>query len=263
MKYMGSKRSMLQNGLGTLLSKEMPSAKRFVDLFAGSGAVVAHVAQKSKIPVLAFDLQCYSTVLAGAVLGRQRALQWERVWPAWLKRAKKITLQYDFRLKKNLNQATVERARKWSEAKKELPVTRAYGGHYFSPRQAVWIDALLVTLPKKNPARTVARAALIQAASCCVAAPGHTAQPFQPTRTAKKFLNEAWQRDVVKATRSALAALANVHAKQVGRAKVEDANKAAKELEEGDLVFIDPPYSGVHYSRFYHVLETIARGKCS
>jgi adenine-specific DNA methylase len=27
-------------------------------------------------------------------------------------------------------------------------------------------------------------------------------------------------------------------------------------------VFIDPPYSGVHYSRFYHVLETITRGKC-
>jgi adenine-specific DNA methylase len=33
-------------------------------------------------------------------------------------------------------------------------------------------------------------------------------------------------------------------------------------LEENDLVFIDPPYSGVHYSRFYHVLETIARGEC-
>jgi adenine-specific DNA methylase len=28
------------------------------------------------------------------------------------------------------------------------------------------------------------------------------------------------------------------------------------------LVFLDPPYSGVHYSRFYHVLETIARGTC-
>jgi adenine-specific DNA-methyltransferase len=23
---------------------------------------------------------------------------------------------------------------------------------------------------------------------------------------------------------------------------------------------LDPPYSGVHYSRFYHVLETVARG---
>jgi adenine-specific DNA-methyltransferase len=32
-------------------------------------------------------------------------------------------------------------------------------------------------------------------------------------------------------------------------------------VTEGDLVFLDPPYSGVHYSRFYHVLETIAVGK--
>src|SRR5262249_44190375 len=29
-----------------------------------------------------------------------------------------------------------------------------------------------------------------------------------------------------------------------------------------DLVFVDPPYSAVQYSRFYHVLETIARGSC-
>lgn len=36
----------------------------------------------------------------------------------------------------------------------------------------------------------------------------------------------------------------------------------AKTLRAGDLVFVDPPYSGVHYSRFYHVLETIARGHC-
>src|SRR5262249_31918349 len=27
--------------------------------------------------------------------------------------------------------------------------------------------------------------------------------------------------------------------------------------------FVDPPYTGVHYSRFYHVLETIARKGCS
>src|SRR5208282_4532117 len=42
-----------------------------------------------------------------------------------------------------------------------------------------------------------------------------------------------------------------------------DANEAAASIAEGDLAFIDPPYSGVHYSRFYHVLETIARGRCS
>jgi hypothetical protein len=32
------------------------------------------------------------------------------------------------------------------------------------------------------------------------------------------------------------------------------------QVRAGDLVFIDPPYSGVQYSRFYHVLETVATG---
>jgi hypothetical protein len=48
----------------------------------------------------------------------------------------------------------------------------------------------------------------------------------------------------------------------LGSAEVADANKAAVILQKGDLAFLDPPYSGVHYSRFYHVLETIARGEC-
>jgi hypothetical protein len=35
----------------------------------------------------------------------------------------------------------------------------------------------------------------------------------------------------------------------------------AANLGDGDLAFVDPPYSGVHYSRFYHVLETITTHK--
>ena len=55
MKYMGSKRAMLQNGLGDLLDREAAGAHRFVDLFAGSGSVAIHIARKFPIPVLAFD----------------------------------------------------------------------------------------------------------------------------------------------------------------------------------------------------------------
>ena len=65
---MGSKRAMLRNGLGELLAQEVPNAERFIDLFAGSGAVAAHVASKFQVPVLAFDLQRYAAILAGARL---------------------------------------------------------------------------------------------------------------------------------------------------------------------------------------------------
>src|SRR6185437_5081441 len=50
-------------------------------------------------------------------------------------------------------------------------------------------------------------------------------------------------------------------AKKKGEAKVGDAVAIAAALNRNDVVFVDPPYSGVQYSRFYHVLETLALGK--
>ncbi len=262
MKYMGSKRAMLQNGLGELLNHEVVDARRFVDLFAGSGAVAIHVARKFPIPVLAFDLQSYSVVLTAAVVDRQEPFDWQPRWEEWLQRA---TVQFKPRRiskAERITQPVVAHVRAWCDQQIELPITKAYGGHYFSPQQAVWIDALRSTLPPHEPAKTVALAALIQAASQCAAAPGHTAQPFQPTRTAKRFVKEAWDKEIVEKTKAVFEFLAGLFAQRLGEAKVDDANQAAQRLIEGDLVFIDPPYSGVHYSRFYHVLETIAHGSC-
>ncbi len=262
MKYMGSKRMMLQNGLGDLLADEIGRSTRFVDLFAGSGAVAIHVARTFAVPVLAFDLQRYSVVLSEAVINRVTKVEWQRVWRDWHRRAESEIKKVRVPATPKLTQAIVRDYRVWCANQTCLPVTEAYGGHYFSPQQAVWIDALRSNLPKREPTKTVALAALIQSASQCAAAPGHTAQPFQPTRTAKPFLQEAWSKDVAQRTKNALALLADQFAKQRGKARVSDATEAAKQLNNGDLVFIDPPYSGVHYSRFYHVLETIACGHC-
>jgi adenine-specific DNA-methyltransferase len=262
MKYMGSKRAMLQNGLGEVLKRQTKSRRRFVDLFSGSGAVAIHVAQNSKIPVVAWDIQRYSAVLANAVISRKIQFAWKRSWNAWYRRAKKYSQSYRAPVHQRLNQPIVRKVREWCFARRNLPITKAYGGHYFSALQAVWIDALRATLPTAQPARTIALAALIRAASRCAAAPGHTAQPFQPTRTAKKYLLEAWQKSIVAKTKSSFQELAEQYAQSRGKAVVGDANEIAKKLRKTDLAFIDPPYSGVHYSRFYHVLETIARGRC-
>lgn len=262
MKYMGSKRAMLQNGLGELLDRRAADARRFVDLFAGSGAVAIHVARRLPIPVLAFDLQRYSVVLTDAVVRRQAPLRWQPVWEDWLERASAQFKGRRIPTTEKITQPMVIEVRAWCDDQKELPITKAYGGHYFSPRQAVWIDAFRETLPSNEPAKTVALAALIQASSQCAAAPGHTAQPFQPTRTAKRFIEEAWSRDIAAKTKAAVESLGCQFAQRPGESKVANANEAAWGLQKGDLAFIDPPYSGVHYSRFYHVLETIAHRGC-
>lgn len=262
MKYMGSKRAMLGNGLGVLLGKEIPTARRFVDLFTGSAAVATHVGSRFDLPVLAFDLQSYSTVLADAVIGRNATFVCKPAFDRWYKRAEDFASQVQTPEVASFTKKAVAEYRAWCAEQHDLPITKAYGGHYFSPQQAVWIDALRAKLPSNEPARTVALAALIQAASQSAASPGHTAQPFQPTKTAKRYLEDAWNRGIPIRTRSSFEALANQCAQRVGSSRVADANIAAADLLEGDLVFLDPPYSGVHYSRFYHVLETIAQGAC-
>jgi adenine-specific DNA methylase len=261
MKYMGSKRAMLRNGLGELLSQEVPAASRFVDLFTGSAAVACHIAQNFSVPVLACDLQAYSIVLADAVISRQEVLNAPEIWRTWKARAEELVKLVEFpKTPKKLTREAVFQFRNWCE-KHQWSITRAYGGHYFSPSQAIWIDALRATLPRK-PAKNVALAALIQASSQCAAAPGHTAQPFQPTRSGKPFLEDAWARDIVFRTERAFSAINALSAKERGQAIKVDANEMAESLRANDIVFIDPPYSGVQYSRFYHVLESIAEGNC-
>jgi adenine-specific DNA methylase len=260
MKYMGSKRSMLLNGLGDLLAENAPTTTRFVDLFAGSGAVAIHVATKYEIPVVASDLQRYSAVLTGAVIERQNELQWERSWTTWHDRAKEMYRRVRPPTLDNVTVKNVDELRDWSRRRSGLPLTKAYGGHFYSPVQATWLDAYRSTLPTRKPARTVALASLLHVASRCAASPGHTAQPFQPGRKANRYIAGAWAKDVPELNKEFFCALSKLYAKKTGIAETADANSAADSVKETDLVFIDPPYSGVQYSRFYHVLESVATG---
>ena len=260
MKYMGSKRSMLRNGLGRVLLEEASKHERFFDLFAGSAAVCNFVATRLPVRVCAADLQSYSAVLAGSVLHRVKTVEPDKLWINWFRRAKRVYVSSpyedsDFSMRKE-----VFSSREWCASHGDGDITKAYGGHYYSPKQASWLDAFKAALPKDEPFRTVALAALIDAASECAAAPGHTAQPFQPTDSAGHFLVQSWNKSIIQSTRVALRKVAGIHAIKKGSACVSDAIIMASEVKKGDLIFLDPPYSGVHYSRFYHVLETLAAG---
>jgi adenine-specific DNA methylase len=71
---------------------------------------------------------------------------------------------------------------------------------------------------------------------------------------------EAWVRDPIAYSRSALESLSARYARTKGEVLVGDAVRVAETLDADDVVFVDPPYSNVQYSRFYHVLETLAKG---
>ncbi len=270
MKYMGSKRSMLTNGLGDVLRNEVRQCDRVVDLFAGSAAVSWFAAASLTKRVLATDLQMYAVILARSVVQRTRPLCASELNCDWLgktKRSRSHRTMWQDACKLGegaINTATwVKRARELCSADDRAGViTRTYGGHYFSPVQAMTFDAMLSSLPDAPGKRDVCLAATIIAASQCAASPGHTAQPFQPTRSASRYLREAWKRDVLEYALRALQKLCPLHARVRGAARIGDAIAIASSLKASDLVFVDPPYSDVHYSRFYHVLETLARGRC-
>lgn len=268
MKYMGSKRALLLNGLGDVLRTEAQRSKRFVDLFAGTGRVSWHVAESTSVRVLANDLQAFSSVLAGAVIERTRPVNLDLIDRLWLQPTRHL-LARDPLYRQASAQRSIEidapgvaAARRLCSGTSGGPIWSAYGGHYFSPVQAATFDCLLAQLPEERTLARICRAGLILAVSRCAAAPGHTAQPFQPTDSSLPYIAASWRKDPVRICAEAAGALATRHARRRGRTTIADANTLAKSTRREDLVFIDPPYSAVHYSRFYHVLETVARGYC-
>jgi adenine-specific DNA-methyltransferase len=269
MKYMGSKRTMLTNGLGEALNTAIPNARGFVDLFTGSGAVASHVARHHAISVSAYDLQAFAAQLARTVVARTHETGAKRWAHSWVWRSITHLVSNPLYPEASRLQAAVSGrdiqavhpARALCANAPKHSITRAYGGYYFSPLQALLLDELRSALPTNAARADVALAALIQAASKSAASPGHTAQPFKPNDTAGPFLLEAWSRNLAGYVIEAAVRLDAHFAVQAGSAAVSDASVAAKTLKEGDLAFLDPPYSAVHYSRFYHVLESIAQGQ--
>lgn len=280
MKYMGHKGKLLPI-LGDILIHESRNAERISDPFCGSAAVSWFLAENTNKIVVAGDLQSFAVVRAASVIERTEAIDSDALLQRWYEQAHqliaRITAHFpnaersvdpEYVTSEDIRYV-VSRSRTFCEnvlpplldrIGGAYPMTRAYGGYYYSPLQAIELDALRQTLPEQPALRSVALAALIETASRCAAAPGHTAQPFQPTASAARFILEAWNRNVWTMLSQAVQTIAQTHAQVVGRACTRDFQHSIDDLHEGDLVFADPPYSDVHYSRFYHVLETLSRG---
>jgi adenine-specific DNA-methyltransferase len=277
MKYMGHKGRILgpiTEAVGSLLSRKC----RIADLFCGSGIVSWHFASAFPNSVWASDLQKFACARAAAVLER-RAIPPEHDLERWLARA---AASFEDS-KEHLNGSAAGLPGRWDRASAQrivfehrstaesldgsrlgcvVPaVTKAYGGYYFSVSQSMRLDALRSTLPLGGDSRRMALSSLVGAASQCSASPGHTAQPFQPTHGAARWLLEAWKRDPTKYLRDEWHQSASFRANSAGKVFLSDASELLGKLDPGDVAFLDPPYSGVHYSRFYHVLETLADGE--
>jgi len=277
---MGNKGKML-SALGDIISYHSKNAERIADPFCGSAVVSWHLAETTSKEIISGDIQSFAVARARAVIERSESINPESMLNHWFYRAgvvvDSVASHFPNHLKSiepdltepTLIKRVVNQSRTFcqdvlpvvfQDFEGSWPISKAYGGHYFSPSQALVFDALRQTLPSDSAKRKIAIAALVEATSKAAASPGHTAQPFQPTISSAKYIIEAWLRNPWSLVESAVRDIASRSANAKGKGIIGDFTKTICHLQAGDLVFADPPYSGVHYSRFYHVLETITRG---
>jgi hypothetical protein len=150
-------------------------------------------------------------------------------------------------------------------------LTRYYGGTYFSYEQAVALDAIAGAVRDLQPERRdTPLAALLGAASDTVSTVGNQfAQPVRPRskdgRPKQSVAAQIARRRLESATEAF-----NDWLERYGRLPIpvqrhvvvrSDFRDALNQLPpDVAAIYADPPYTRDHYSRFYHVLETIALG---
>ncbi len=145
-----------------------------------------------------------------------------------------------------------------------------YGGVYFSYRQALELDALRHAVRALGGTQrdNTAVAALLGVASDAVSTVGnHFAQPIQPRR-ADGTLKRSWVTSVTRSRqisvfggfRGWLARYAALRptAHHCAALQADYQDTLSTLGSDVGVIYADPPYTRDHYSRFYHVLETIA-----
>lgn len=150
----------------------------------------------------------------------------------------------------------------------DITATRYFGGIYFSFEQTVALDAIyhgIASQPKKS--HDTLLAALLGTASNIVNTVGKQfAQPIQPRATnglPKKGIGSRANKD---RSLCAFSSYKELLKKYIAIDKNNFPHQALKmdfldALDnlppETSVVYADPPYTRDHYSRFYHVLETL------
>ncbi|WP_240181637.1 DNA adenine methylase [Nocardioides sp. 616] len=172
----------------------------------------------------------------------------------------------------------VARSRRAAAAENYQLVAIYFSSGYFSTRQSVALDCIRDVLDEWYPSvasdsgpwsqgspRDLFLAAWLTTASITINSPGHTAQ-FLSARTETGYVRvrRNWMRDVFDVYEQVLLSTVSLGRsawRRGNRVMQSDAmsipNPAHFGWNANTVLYADPPYTKDHYSRFYHVLETM------
>jgi adenine-specific DNA-methyltransferase len=280
-KYMGSKRNIIDFVIDAIEDVRTPSNNRLYDVFGGSGVVSA--AFRNKIAVTCNDIQTYTKVLSGTYLknyhwnkfddneldkivslANERVSIFKRAYPEFVS-------EYP----DNLSYSKMTRLEKQHRALFESEISekynlfvKHYSGTYWSLEQCLFIDALSFVARQPKYADTfisdVILSSLMFAMAYCTQSTGHYAQYRDLTPENYSEILQYRRREILPLFIQKFNALKEIYdgsnnSEFEHEFKSQDYSKLLDNLETSSIVYADPPYQFVHYSRFYHALETLVR----
>jgi adenine-specific DNA-methyltransferase len=219
-RYIGSKYKLIE-WIFSVINKEC-RGNSFADVFAGTG-IVSAIAAKHFKKIILNDFLYSNYIIYQAFFGQG---EWDK---------NKIDS-----IIKNYNNIVAEDI-------KNNYFSDYFGGKYFSLASSKIIGFIRDNIEEKKSSLTIKEyymliASLIYAVDKIANTVGHYDAYFK-----KDFINDNFFMKPIDSV--------SVDEVDIFR---EDANILVKKIKT-DIVYIDPPYNSRQYSRFYHVLETLAK----
>ncbi|MFI5163274.1 MAG: DNA adenine methylase [Sphingobacteriales bacterium] len=275
LKYMGSKREIINFVVDAINSLNVKNVW-LCDLFAGTGVVSGSL--KGKYNIHANDIQAYSSVLSRTYLSNLKgAVKPEEIDIIRLKANKLVNeflLKYP-QLNFDYSEAdTIEKFIKIEEKQQVLLnynfetgfslFAKNFSGTYWSYDQCVWIDSIRAVADQYEGRieYNAILSSLIFAMSYVSQSTGHYAQYRDATKDNMLDILSYRKRDIwiyFEKKFKELTLNLNGEANKEYRVTTLDYADCLRIIDDGAIVYADPPYQSVHYSRFYHALETLVR----
>lgn len=275
LKYMGSKREILGFVEEAIDALDV-SSDWFCDLFSGTSVVAGTF--KHRYNILANDIQMYSSVFSHTYLSNLRANVNLKDLGRVLEEAEFFRSEFlnahsdlDFKYSSKITFEEFVILEKAQQGLIDYEFTlgfhlfsKYYSGTYWSYDQCVWIDSFRAVAEKYKgtPLFYVILSSLIFAMSYMSQSTGHYAQYRNTTESnLQDILSYRMRLILPYFRRKFIELITNLNGTTRNQYLVTtmDYLDCLRIVPFGTIVYADPPYQSVHYSRFYHALETLVK----
>jgi adenine-specific DNA-methyltransferase len=268
---MGSKTKII-DFVVTGINEVHKNSTPILDLFAGSATLAGAIG--NQVSFISNDIQEYSSILARAYLDRTENIpsaqdildDAENIATSTIAKLELYIPKYNnienidnFNVIETLQQNFLYSKfnHRWHLFLKN------YSGTWWSAEQCIWIDSLREVAEKYKNDNVYSKilAALMYAMAYCSQGTGHYAQ-YRDAKTQssmndiliyrKKSIKKFFEKKFIE-----LSYYNNINIRDYSfNHTSDDYLTSLRKFSEG-TVYADPPYCFVHYSRFYHLLETL------